>query len=109
MNCSFCFVETDQEMMERKVADPKQISALDSKYSVQALSLLAEVSGLERVIVFSVLFRKCMWIYSAVITHIIFISFLADCNTLISFTCIFKVAFEVRCSLLNFHMVVQES
>lgn len=47
----FCFVETDQEMMERKVADPKQISALDSKYSVQALSLLAEVSGLEIVLV----------------------------------------------------------
>lgn len=32
-------------MTERKVADPKQISAFDSKYSVQALSLLAEVSS----------------------------------------------------------------
>jgi hypothetical protein len=38
-------VETDQERTERKVADPKQISVLDSKYSVQALSLLAEVSN----------------------------------------------------------------
>lgn len=43
-NFGFLFVETDQEMTERKVADPKQISALDSKYSVQALTLLAEVS-----------------------------------------------------------------
>ncbi|XP_062580439.1 protein dopey-1-like isoform X4 [Saccostrea cucullata] len=37
--------ETDQEMIERKVADPKQISVLDSKYSVQALTLLAEVTA----------------------------------------------------------------
>lgn len=62
-----------------------------------------------RVIVYSVLFRNCMWIYSAVMSHIRFISLLADCNPLISYTCISEVAFEVRSSLFNCYMVVQES
>lgn len=59
-----------------------------------------------RVIVYSVLFRNCMWIYSAVMSHIRFISLLADCNPLISYTCISEVAFEVRSSLFNCYMVV---
>lgn len=37
------FVVTDSAVRERRVMDPKMASAADSKYSVQALAILAEV------------------------------------------------------------------